>query len=87
MLPVREHEPHFSRYFATPHGLDFGLAAEMHGVPLFDVDEQNVSDAVKSAVDVGRTSILRIRTDRAVNQRRHAEVAEAVALQVRATLE
>jgi len=87
MLPVREQEPHFSRYFATPHGLDFGFAAEMHGVPLFDVDGQNVSAEVRSAVDVGRTSILRIRTDRAVNQRRHAEVAEAVARQVPATLE
>jgi 2-succinyl-5-enolpyruvyl-6-hydroxy-3-cyclohexene-1-carboxylate synthase len=87
MLPVREHEPHFSRYFATPHGLDFGLAAEMHGVPLFDVDGQNVSDEVKSAVDVGRTSILRIHSDRTANRRRHAEVAEAVARAVRATLE
>jgi 2-succinyl-5-enolpyruvyl-6-hydroxy-3-cyclohexene-1-carboxylate synthase len=87
MLPVREHEPHFSRYFATPHGLDFALAAEMHGVPLFDVSGEGIAHEVQGAVEVGRTSILRVRTDRVVNQQRHAEVAEAVARQVRASLE
>ena len=86
MLPVREHEPHFSRYFATPHGLDFSLAAQMHGVPLSDVDGKSISDEVKKALEVGRTTILRVRTDRTTNQQRHAEVAESVARRVLAIL-
>ena len=32
-LPVREHEPAFSRFFTTPHGLEFGKAAELYGIP------------------------------------------------------
>lgn len=32
LLPVREHEPHFEPYFATPHGLDLRHAAELYGV-------------------------------------------------------
>jgi 2-succinyl-5-enolpyruvyl-6-hydroxy-3-cyclohexene-1-carboxylate synthase len=87
MLPVREHEPHFSRYFATPHGLDFSHAANMHGVPFFDVTGADLSNELKRAVEVGRTSILRVRTDRTFNERRHAELAESVARRVRASLE
>ena len=32
MLPIREHEPEFTQYVATPHGLDFRHAAELYGI-------------------------------------------------------
>ena len=37
-LPVREHEPAFSEFFSTPHGLDFGKAAELYGITLLPSD-------------------------------------------------
>ncbi len=33
-LPVREHEPAFTRFFATPHGLDFGRRRSSMGSPI-----------------------------------------------------
>jgi 2-succinyl-5-enolpyruvyl-6-hydroxy-3-cyclohexene-1-carboxylate synthase len=87
MLPVREHEPHFSRYFATPHGLDLRHAAEMHGVALTDVEVAEIEDALEAALAAGRTAILRVRSDRDLNHRRHREIADAVPREVLASLE
>jgi 2-succinyl-5-enolpyruvyl-6-hydroxy-3-cyclohexene-1-carboxylate synthase len=86
MLPVRNHEPHFTRLFATPHGLDFRHAAALHGISLRDVDAPGLGAALTDAVAAGRTCILRVRSDRDANARRHREAAEAVARSVRATL-
>jgi len=33
LLPVRDHEPAFTTYFATPHGRDFAHLAAFHGLP------------------------------------------------------
>lgn len=86
MLPVREHEPHFTPYFATPHGLDFRHAAELHGIPLEDIDVPSTAEALKEALSRGGSQILRVRTDRARNARQRGVVADAVASRVRATL-
>jgi 2-succinyl-5-enolpyruvyl-6-hydroxy-3-cyclohexene-1-carboxylate synthase len=86
MLPVRDHEPHFTRLFATPHGLDFRHAAALHGISLRDVDAAGLGAALTDALAAGRTCILRVRGDRDTNARRHREVAEAVARSVRAAL-
>jgi 2-succinyl-5-enolpyruvyl-6-hydroxy-3-cyclohexene-1-carboxylate synthase len=32
-LPVREFEPAFTRYFTTPHGLNFRSVADLYGLP------------------------------------------------------
>ncbi len=86
MLPVRDHEPHFTRLFATPHGLDFRHAAALHGIALHDVEGAGLGPALARALADGRTCVLRVRGDRDVNARRHREVADAVARSVRATL-
>lgn len=86
MLPVREHEPEFTRFFATPHGLDLRHAAAMHGVSFQDVDVAGVAGAVGAALAGGATTILRVRSERSTNERRHREVAEAVARSVREAL-
>jgi 2-succinyl-5-enolpyruvyl-6-hydroxy-3-cyclohexene-1-carboxylate synthase len=86
MLPVREHEPWFTPYFVTPHGLDFTHAAAMHGIPLEDARPGDLEAALARAVADGRTRIVRVRTEREANRRRHTEVAEAVARSVRAAL-
>ncbi len=86
MLPVREHEPWFTPYFATPHGLDLRHAAAMHGIPFEDAEPAGLSGALAAAIAEGRTRVVRVRTEREANRRRHAEVAEAVARSVRAAL-
>jgi 2-succinyl-5-enolpyruvyl-6-hydroxy-3-cyclohexene-1-carboxylate synthase len=32
-LPIRRHEPHFTPYFATPHGTDLSRLARIHDLP------------------------------------------------------
>jgi len=86
MLPVAEHEPHFTPLVATPHGLDLSHAAEMHGLGLRDVSIGDLQDALRLALDAGRTTVLRLRTDRARNQARHREIADAVKRSVREKL-
>ena len=42
MLPIAEHDPHFTRYFATPHGIDPRHAAEAHGLDFIDATDENL---------------------------------------------
>jgi 2-succinyl-5-enolpyruvyl-6-hydroxy-3-cyclohexene-1-carboxylate synthase len=85
-LPVSGHEPHFTRYFATPHGLDFAHAAALHGVPFVDAAPDDVEGALAEAIASGATSIVRIRTNRHENHERHVERRAAVVAAVRAAL-
>ena len=86
MLPVAGHEPHFTPLVATPHGLDLRRAAELHGLELRDVTIGGLEEALGEAVRVARTVVLRVRTDRADNHRRHTEIVAAVARSVREAL-
>lgn len=86
MLPVREHEPHFTPLFATPHGLDLRHAADLHGIPFEDAQVADLPKALGRALEAGGTRIVRVRTERAANRTRHLEIAEAVARSVRAAL-
>ena len=50
MLPIREHEPEFTQYIATPHGLDFHHAAELYGIFYRCVDPPtDAADALGNA--------------------------------------
>jgi 2-succinyl-5-enolpyruvyl-6-hydroxy-3-cyclohexene-1-carboxylate synthase len=79
-LPVREYEPAFTRYFATPHGLGFQAVAELHGLEYFLASsEGGVRDAFSQALARGAPAILEIRTDREkTHARRRALVAAVV---------
>ena len=83
MLPIAEHEPHFSEYFATPHGLDLRHTADLHRVDFHEASVPELGDALTEALSQGRTVVLRVRTDRAANRARHLEVQEAVARSAR----
>lgn len=78
MLPIAEHDPHFTRYFATPHGVDPRHAAEAHGLDFIDATEEDFRGVVDEALTSGRTTIVRVRTDRSVNHRLHVETRAAV---------
>ena len=80
MLPIRDFEPVFTPYFATPHGLDFRHAARMYELPFTDVTTPaELERAVAAAAGRPGTEIVRVRTDRAANRLRHDEVHRRVA--------
>jgi len=81
-LPISEHEPHFTRFFATPHGVDFEHVARGQGIPFSDVGIGDMTSAIAGALSEGETAILRVRTNRDTNHRRHLEVEDAVARSV-----
>ncbi len=79
MLPIRNFEPVFTPYFATPHGLDFRHAARLYGLPFADADTPRaLSEAVADAVARPGTGIVRVRTDREENRRLHEEARHRV---------
>jgi 2-succinyl-5-enolpyruvyl-6-hydroxy-3-cyclohexene-1-carboxylate synthase len=79
MLPIAEHEPHFTPYFATPHGLDLGRIADLYGLPYRWADgASEFGSALGAALASEGVSMLVVRTDREQNQRRHEEMIEAV---------
>jgi 2-succinyl-5-enolpyruvyl-6-hydroxy-3-cyclohexene-1-carboxylate synthase len=79
MLPIVDHEPHFTTFFATPHGLDFRHAAQLHAIDFRDVTPATLTEEVAGAAGRGGTSVLRLRTDRVAARTRRAEIASAVA--------
>ena len=87
MLPIRNFEPAFTPYFATPHGLDFRHAACLYGIPLHEAHTPaEAAQAVTAAVRRPGTEIVRVRTDRETNRRRHEEVREEAARRAAAAL-
>jgi naphthoate synthase len=86
-LPISEHEPDFTTYFATPHGLDLAKAAALHGIEMEDLGGRQLRSALEEAIRAGRTTILRVKSDRTQNRLRHAHVMAAVAKSVRESLD
>jgi 2-succinyl-5-enolpyruvyl-6-hydroxy-3-cyclohexene-1-carboxylate synthase len=78
-LPIRDHEPEFTKYFATPHGLDFRHVAELYGISYRRVEHPN--DVAVALVDVLAGTgprILEVQSDRDRNQHGREAVVEAV---------
>ena len=84
MLPIRDFEPVFTPYFATPHGLDFEHAARLYGLPFADAaDPTQLGAAIREAVASPGSRVIRVRTDRETNRRRHEEIRARVARRLR----
>ncbi len=80
MLPVREFEPVFTPCFATPHGLDFEVAARLYGLPFRDAaTPDELERAVARSAARAGTQVVRVRTDRERNRKSHERVRERVA--------
>ncbi|MDH3269944.1 MAG: 2-succinyl-5-enolpyruvyl-6-hydroxy-3-cyclohexene-1-carboxylic-acid synthase [Gemmatimonadota bacterium] len=86
MLPISDHEPHFTRFFATPHAIDPRHAAEAHGLSYEEVDVDVLASSLAEALSAERSAVLRVRTDRVTEQRRRTDLATAVARSVRQVL-
>lgn len=91
-LPVRRHEPEFTRLFATPHGREVARIAALHDVAHLRVETRDgagetdgglrgvdgLRDALDRALAMEGTVLVEVRTDRDENQRRHDEMTERV---------
>jgi 2-succinyl-5-enolpyruvyl-6-hydroxy-3-cyclohexene-1-carboxylate synthase len=87
MLPIRQYEPAFTEYFATPHGLDFHHVAALYDLPWARVDVDEVGGAVQTALHRGTSAIVEVSSDRDENQQRHAETVAAVSRALRREFE
>ena len=85
-LPIADHEPDFTRFFATPHGIDPRHAAAAHEIDYAEVAVGVVGTEVGRRLRSGGSAVLRVRTDRAANHRAHAEIVGRVAGSVREAL-
>ncbi len=79
MLPVRDLEPLFTDYFATPHGADLSQGAALYGVAHRRVAVSELPEAVRAALETGTTVVLEVSSDRHANHAGH-EASTARAL-------
>jgi 2-succinyl-5-enolpyruvyl-6-hydroxy-3-cyclohexene-1-carboxylate synthase len=79
-LPIAEHADVFEKYFATPHGMHFGDAARMFGLPYArPATRDEFVNAYNKARSSGTPSIIEVVTDREENERLHRRITDAVA--------
>ncbi|HEY3700955.1 MAG TPA: 2-succinyl-5-enolpyruvyl-6-hydroxy-3-cyclohexene-1-carboxylic-acid synthase [Acidimicrobiales bacterium] len=70
----------FERLFATPHGLDLGGLARLHGLATCEVDRiDELDQAVRAALKTGRMTVIVVRTEQRANVLVHDELHAAVA--------
>jgi len=78
-LPVREYEPAFTRFFATPHGLELDKAAAMFGISYHAAAGLDGFEAgLAAALASGQAAIVEVRTRREENHKRRADLLRAV---------
>lgn len=78
-LPVAGFEPTFTRFFATPHGLDFSKVADLYGVPFRRVEAVGAfRKALPELVASEKPFILEVRTGRGEGHARRRKILQAV---------
>jgi 2-succinyl-5-enolpyruvyl-6-hydroxy-3-cyclohexene-1-carboxylate synthase len=88
MLPIREHEPDFTRYFATPHGLELSHLAALHRLPFTRVGNAGtLRAALDHALAAGGTHVIEVPSDREENRRLRAAAEAAVSAALSQSLE
>jgi 2-succinyl-5-enolpyruvyl-6-hydroxy-3-cyclohexene-1-carboxylate synthase len=78
MLPISEHDPEFTDFFTTPHGLDPRHAAAAHSIDYSEPGVGSIGTAVVGSLASGRSAILRVRTDSQASHARRTEIQAAV---------
>src|SRR5918996_4317869 len=78
-LPVSGEGADFVEHVATPHGLDFALAAALFGLG-YEVaeDVEGFRGAIARALAADRTAIVAVRTEREANVALHRAVWDEV---------
>ena len=78
-LPVRAHEPAFTRFFATPHGLDFSTVAELYGLDFFRTQSTaGFQAALPRLLDAHRPFLLEVVSDREESHGRRGAMIQRV---------
>ena len=78
-LPVADAGPAFVDHVATPHGLDFGKAAELFSCGYVLTDSEESFDAALDAALIDRkTTLIEVRTNREENVLLHRRIWAAV---------
>jgi 2-succinyl-5-enolpyruvyl-6-hydroxy-3-cyclohexene-1-carboxylate synthase len=69
LLPIREYEPEFTRFFATPHGRDLGALAAFHGLAHERCENPAaLSEALRGRLADGAGGVVEVVTDRERNR-------------------
>ena len=80
-LPVRQFEPTFKDYFATPHGLDFAQVAALYGLPYTRADDRaTFRQAFGEAINGASASLIEVRSDALADLQRREDIMRAVAV-------
>jgi len=78
-LPVRLHEPAFTRFFATPHGLDFGQVARLYEIPHKRViSGEEFSAALADFLETGKPFILEVQSARVEGHEGRKQMIESM---------
>ncbi len=78
-LPIAEYEPQFTELFLTPHGLEFGPAAELFGLAYRQVETpQAYQEEITSALAKQAAVLIEVRGDAA----RHEATRQKLAAQL-----
>jgi 2-succinyl-5-enolpyruvyl-6-hydroxy-3-cyclohexene-1-carboxylate synthase len=78
-LPVRAFDPAFTRFFATPHGLDFRHAAELYQLSFRRAESlRGFREALLELVSSGAPFLLEVPTRREEGHARRGEILAEV---------
>ncbi len=78
-LPIAGFPEVFEKYFATPHSLTFGKAAELFGIDYRTVTgPADFRSVYRQVVDSGRAAVIEVRTGREKNYRFQQELQQEI---------
>ena len=83
MLPIENFDPAFTKYFKTPHGLDFAALAELYGLTYESVEVGGFGSAYEAAVERDGSRLISVEVDAEASHRRR----EAVSAEIRTRVE
>jgi len=78
-LPISQHDPDFTDYFITPHGLNFSHTAKLYGLEYVQVTKRDdFREAFADSVNNRKSMIIEVRTDSKQDLQRRNEIVNAV---------
>lgn len=83
-LPIKNHDPEFTEYFITAHGLDFSHAAKLYGLDYVSIDayasgaRQQFREVFAARVGGDTSTIIEVRTDGKRDDARRQAIVKAV---------
>lgn len=83
-LPIREHDPAFTDYFVTAHGLDYSHSAKLYGLDYVRADDRDAfRQAFTESVTNRKSTIIEVRTDAQADLKRRNEIVSTVHARLR----